>query len=60
MLNWLSSNWGNLLVGAILTAVMISIVVRLVHNRRKGIPSCGCGCPGCTRSCASGKSHGHK
>ena len=60
MLNWLSSNWGNLLVGAILTAVMISIVVRLVHNRRKGIPSCGCICPGCTRNCASGKSHGHK
>lgn len=49
MLNWLSANWGNLLMSAVLVAVAAAIIIRLVRNKRAGVSSCGCGCPGCTK-----------
>ena len=48
-MEWLSANWGNLLVGAVLLAIIVAIVINLIHKKRNG--GCGCGCDGC--SCGS-------
>lgn len=48
MFAWLSANWGNLLVGGILLAVLTAIAVSAL--RRKGSGGCCCGCTGCDRN----------
>ena len=48
-MEWLSENWGNLLVGTALLAVIIAIVVNLIRRKRNGCScgcDCGCGCCG--------------
>ena len=55
-MEWLSANWGNLLVGTALWAVVIAIVVNLIRRKRNGC-SCGCDC-GC--SCCGKDSCSHK
>lgn len=49
MLDFLSQNWGTILVGAILAAVIIGIIVKMRKDRKNGKGSCGCGgsCDGC-------------
>lgn len=42
MLDFLAENWGSILIGAILAAVIVLIVVKLVRNKKKGKTSCGC------------------
>ena len=44
MLTWLSQNWGSLLVGAIVLAIVAVIVWRIVRNRRAGKTVCGGDC----------------
>ena len=40
-MEWFSENWGNLLVGAVLLAIIVAIVVNLIRKKHNG---CGCGC----------------
>lgn len=47
MLAWLSQNWGSLLVGAIVLAIVAVIVWRIVRNRRAGKTVCGGDCAHC-------------
>ena len=51
MLTFLAENWGTIVLGIALLAVVILIVVKLVRDRRKGKSSCGCGCDNCPSSC---------
>ncbi|MBP5673059.1 MAG: FeoB-associated Cys-rich membrane protein [Victivallales bacterium] len=47
-MEWLSANWGNLLVGAVLLAIVIGIVINLIRRKRNGCDcGCGCGCADC-------------
>ena len=50
MLNFLTENVGTLVIGAAVAAVLVSIVVKLVRNKKKGASSCGCGCSSCPSS----------
>lgn len=55
-MEWLSANWGNLLVVAVLLAIVVGIITSLVKRKRNG-GSCGCGCCDCTSgSCIHKKS----
>lgn len=42
---------GNIIVGAVLVAVVCAIIFRLVKNKKTGKSSCGCGCSGCGSAC---------
>ena len=47
MLSFMSQNWGTMVIGAVVFAVVVLIVVNLVRDRKRGKPSCGCGCSDC-------------
>ena len=60
MLEFLQNNWGSLLVGAIVLAVAVLIVVKLVRDRKAGRFSCGGNCGSCGGNCGScGACSGH-
>ena len=48
MLEWISENTGNIIVGSIVTALIIIDIIYLVHQRIKGKSSCGCDCGCCS------------
>lgn len=50
MLGFLAANWGSILAGSIVAAAAVFIVIRLIHNKKKGKTSCGCGCEHCPSS----------
>lgn len=47
MLEFLQNNWGSLLVGAIILAVVVLIVIKLVCDRKAGKFTCGGNCGSC-------------
>ena len=47
MLQFMSENWGNILVVAIVAAAVIGAVLNLRKRKRSG---CACGCGGCPSS----------
>lgn len=47
MLEFLQNNWGSLLVGAIILAVVVLIVIKLVRNRKAGKFTYGGNCGSC-------------
>ena len=58
-MEWLSANWGNLLVGTALLAVVIAIVVNLIRRKRNGCScGCDCGCGCCGKDSCSRKEWG--
>lgn len=62
MLEFLQQNWGSLLVGAIVLAVVVLIVIKLVRDKKAGRYTCGgnCGsCGACNGHCSEcGACHG--
>ena len=54
MLTWLSQNLAATAVSAVLIAIVVLIIVKLVRDRRAGKSSCGCNCSTCAMhgSCA--------
>mgnify|MGYP004536236317 CR=1 FL=1 len=47
MPEFFTNYWGTLLVGGIVLALLVGIVIKMLHNKRKGKGSCGCGCDSC-------------
>ncbi len=47
MAAWLQVNWGSLVVGLVLLAVVCAILGRMIHQHRAGQGGCGCGCADC-------------
>lgn len=47
MLQWIGANIGNLLLCAVLAAIVILILVHLIRQKKQGKSSCGCGCANC-------------
>lgn len=47
MLTMLAENISTIVLCVVLIAVVATIVIKLVKNRRAGKSSCGCGCAGC-------------
>ena len=61
MTGFIQENWGSLLVGAILLAVVALVVVKLVRDRKSGRHSCGgdCGSCGACKECSASHTNGH-
>ncbi|MCI6854699.1 MAG: FeoB-associated Cys-rich membrane protein [Firmicutes bacterium] len=47
MFTWIYENLGTIIIGAILAAVVAAVIVHMIHNKKKGRSSCGCGCSSC-------------
>ncbi|MBQ6563566.1 MAG: FeoB-associated Cys-rich membrane protein [Clostridiales bacterium] len=47
MLEWFNNNWGTLLVGIVLLAVVCLSIRNLWKDKKQGKSSCGCGCGSC-------------
>lgn len=47
MWSWLAENWGSLLVGCVLLAIVAAVVIRMVRDKKSGKGGCGCNCAGC-------------
>ncbi len=56
MLEFITANWGSLLVLAVVVAVFGSIVAKMVIDKKKGKSSCACGCESCP---SAGLCHGN-
>ena len=55
MLEFLQKNWGSFAVGAVVLAVIVLIVMKLVRDKKAGRYTCGgnCGsCGACSGHCA--------
>ena len=46
MMEFLSENWGNIVVVAVLAAAVAGILVNM-YRRKKAGKGCGCGCGDC-------------
>lgn len=55
MLDWFTQNGGTLLVSAVVLLLAGAAAWSLVKGRRKGKPSCGCGCSHCAMHCGGAK-----
>ncbi|MDR3242408.1 MAG: FeoB-associated Cys-rich membrane protein [Clostridiales Family XIII bacterium] len=50
MLTFIADNLGTIAVSIILLAIVASILVRIVRDKRKGKPiGCDCDCSGCSK-----------
>lgn len=47
MLQFLSGNWGTILVLAVVAAIVAVVVRGMVRRKKAGKSGCGCGCSGC-------------
>ena len=54
MIQWLQLNWGSLLVGLVLIALLSLLAWSLIRSKRQGKGGCGCGCNACA---LQGKCH---
>ena len=52
-MEWLTANMGTIVVSLILAVIIVLDIRKIMHDRRKGIKSCGMNCPGCTGSCSN-------
>lgn len=50
MLQWLSKNWGNVVVLSVLAVIVGVIVFFRLRAKKKGKSGCGCGCDHCAMS----------
>lgn len=59
MLSWIRENLGTILICAILLAIVTSIIIYLIRQKKRGKSSCGCNCAHCAMhgQCHSGTQH---
>ena len=58
MLTWLSANWINMVLAAVIVMAVGLVIRALVRDRKAGKAPCGCSCGGCDGSCAGCSLHG--
>ena len=47
MFDWIAQNLGTLLISAVLIAIVTSIIISLIRQKKCGKSSCGCNCAHC-------------
>ena len=47
MFDWIAQNLGTLLISAALIAIVTSIIISLIRQKKRGKSSCGCNCAHC-------------
>ncbi len=50
MFEFLAQNWGSIVVGLVVLAIVAAIILNLVRTKKQGKNSCGCGCDHCAAS----------
>ncbi len=50
MLTWISENIATIIICAVLLAIVATVIVGMVRNKKKGKSSCGSGCANCPMS----------
>ena len=54
MLTWLENNMPSVIAGVLVIAVLTAVIYSMVRNKKQGKSSCGCsGCSGCN-GCGGG------
>lgn len=46
-MDWLMNNWGTIVVGFAVAAVIALIIINYVRKKKQGKPTCSCGCTNC-------------
>lgn len=46
-MEWLIENFGTIVAGVILVAIIGLVLYNMIRNKKKGMSSCGCGCSDC-------------
>lgn len=46
-MTWIINNIGTIIVALVIIAIVALIVAKLVQDKKKGKPSCGCNCAHC-------------
>ncbi len=54
MLEWLIANWANILIIALVIAILTLAVISMIRDKKAGKSSCGCNCANCAMA---GKCH---
>lgn len=54
MLTWIEQNLGTLIITIVLIAIITSIILYQIRQKKRGKSSCGCGCEHCAMN---GKCH---
>lgn len=55
MIKFLTDNWGTVLVGAILIAIVITAIIKIIKDKKSGKSSCGGDCSHCMMQCKDNK-----
>ena len=50
MLNWITANLSTIVISAILLAIVTSISLHLIRQKKQGKSSCGAGCAHCANA----------
>lgn len=50
MLDFLTNNWSTILVGAIVLAIIVLIIAKMIRDKKNHKSSCGCNCANCPSS----------
>ncbi|MCE5235407.1 MAG: FeoB-associated Cys-rich membrane protein [Clostridiaceae bacterium] len=50
MFEWLSANWGSLLVGLAVAAIVAAVAIKMIRDKKNHKSGCACGCEGCPRA----------
>lgn len=62
MLEFLTANFGTIIVASVLALILIGIILKISKDKKSGKGSCGCGCSNCPSAgmCQSYNSEGNK
>lgn len=47
MFDWIAQNLGTLFISTVLIAIVTSIIISLIRQKKRGKSSCGCNCAHC-------------
>ena len=47
MIAWITANLGNIVVSLVLIAIVVSVIFKLIKDKKNGISSCGGNCKSC-------------
>lgn len=50
MFGFLMENSSTILVSAVVAAILILILLKIIKDKKKGVSSCGCSCKDCPSS----------
>ncbi|MCI5996354.1 MAG: FeoB-associated Cys-rich membrane protein [Blautia sp.] len=48
---WFMQNLGTIVISFLLAAVVCSVIVKMVRDKKNGRSSCGCNCGNCSAGC---------